>query len=98
MGCVMLGFPLTVGLRSSSSLHHHVRIVVVRPGGVLARRRVSSCTEQPRRRHSPVGGAGDGPQAIASFLLQAADPARKGGPPSVFVVETWKRAGDGWRL
>jgi hypothetical protein len=39
-----------------------------------------------------------GTQAIASFLLQAADPARKGAPPSVFVVDTWERVGDGWRL
>jgi hypothetical protein len=36
--------------------------------------------------------------AIASFLLQAADPGRKGAPPSVFVVDTWDRDGDSWRL
>jgi hypothetical protein len=36
--------------------------------------------------------------AIASFLLQAADPGRKGAPPPVFVVDTWDRAGDTWRL
>jgi Domain of unknown function (DUF4440) len=36
--------------------------------------------------------------AVASFLLQAADPAKKGAPPSVFVVDTWEPAGDAWRL
>jgi hypothetical protein len=36
--------------------------------------------------------------AVASFLLQTADPAKKGAPPSVFVVDTWEPAGDSWRL
>ena len=36
--------------------------------------------------------------AIASFLLQAADLAKKGAPPSVFVVDTWEPVGDSWRL
>ena len=36
--------------------------------------------------------------AVASFLLQAAEPAKKGAPPSVFVVDTWEPAGDSWRL
>jgi hypothetical protein len=36
--------------------------------------------------------------AIASFQLQAAEPGRKGAPPPVFVVDTWERAGDTWRL
>jgi hypothetical protein len=39
-----------------------------------------------------------GSLAIASFLLQATEPARKGAPPSVFVVDTWEPAGDSWRL
>jgi hypothetical protein len=36
--------------------------------------------------------------AVASFLLQAADRAKKGAPPPVFVVDTWEPAGDSWRL